>query len=141
MTDALKPDVCTSETECNSFDAVEALGECFLTKTNHQSVFRAADFPWTETLRRDYEVFKDEFFSFTKSSRAPFQRELGGAQYLLAGGLDWRTVPLRLSFFDTRFAKHFPRSMKLIRKSGVDAFFNLSPLHGEAPHGTSPAYM
>ena len=120
LKEAYKPEVC--DPLCNSFDAVEELGKYFLAKTKHQSVFPATDFPWTESLRRNYHVFRSEFFIFTESSRVPFQKELGPSQEFVAGQLGWRTVPLRLSFTDTNFAEHFPKSMKLIRNSGVQAF-------------------
>lgn len=122
LTAVFAPKECDENGLCNSFDGVVRLGKHFLSKTRHQPSFRAADFPWTETLRSNYEVFRDEYVDYTRSMRVPFHKELGDSQVELAGKVKWRTIPLRLSYSDTDFSKHFPKSMALIRKSGVDAF-------------------
>jgi hypothetical protein len=124
LTAVLKPEVCPDDPAeaCNSFDGVERLGEHFLRKTRHQPTFPATDFPWSKTLRRNFKVFRDEYVSYTREMRVPYQKELGESQVQLAGNVQWRTIPLRLSYADTDFAKHFPRSMALVRTSGVDAF-------------------
>ena len=124
LTAVFAPEVC-DEDECNSFDGVRALGEHFLSTTKHKPAFRANNhklFPWTKTLRINYRVFRDEYLAYTRSHRVPLHKEMGESQVYLAGKVKWRTIPLRLSYADTDFSKHFPKSMALIRKSGVDAF-------------------
>lgn len=121
---ALQPEKCepTPGEICNSFDAVDKLGEHFLSTTAHEPAFDSRAFPWTKTLREHYDVFLEEYVAYSREMRVPLQAEQSGSQARLATGVEWRTVPLRLSYHDTDFSRHFPRSMKLIRASGVDAF-------------------
>lgn len=122
LTAVFAPEECDEHGRCNSFNGVRTLGEHFLSKTRHQPSFSAAEFQWTEILRSNYEIFRDEYADYARTMRVPFHREMGDSQVELAGRVKWRTVPLRLSYADTDFSKHFPKTMALIRASGVDAF-------------------
>ena len=52
-------------------------------------------------LRDNYEVFRDEFITYTQSMRVPLHSEMGDSQQFIGGGVTWRTLALRLSYHDT----------------------------------------
>lgn len=86
----------------------------FLTdRCSDPSVFDASDFPWTKSLRDNWEIIRDEFLEYKEGDNViPDYSDISLS--LSRGTPGWKTVFLRMFDQNTETSKRFPKTMALL---------------------------
>jgi aspartyl/asparaginyl beta-hydroxylase (cupin superfamily) len=103
---------------------------------NQPAIFNSNDFQWTKKFRDNYQIIKNEYFTYSENNYIPLYKQLTKTVTWCDNRNKWRALYLRAFNVDTKLAKYFPKTMELINKIPCTlAFFSvLEPGAKLSPH-------
>ena len=94
------------------------MNKIFLKHSPNDSIVDCENIEWAKTLRENHKEIYQEYKDFVKKYHSPalFKKQVGNPA-LIDINEKWKTIVLFMYGKETEYAKYFPKTMKLLKKT------------------------